>query len=127
MASDAPAAMSRRELEEKIVARAWKDDDFRRKFLADPKRQFELHLGTKLPDHLQITAHEESDNTLHFVIPHKPAQNLDELSDEELEKVAGGLTPTVPLVSMIVASLAASAGGSALGVVIGQGKGGWNG
>ena len=55
------------------------------------------------------------------------ARDLRELSDEELEKVAGGLTPTVPLVSMIVASLAASAGGSALGVVIGQGKGGWNG
>jgi len=122
MASDTPAPLSRRELEEKIVARAWKDDEFRRKFLADPKGQFEEHLGVKLPESLKITAHAESENSLHFVIPQTPAQKLDELSDEELEKVAGGVTPTVTL---IVASLMASATGTAFGVVVSQRQGNW--
>ena len=84
--------------------------------------QFEEHLGVKLPESLKITAHAESENSLHFVIPQTPAQKLDELSDEELEKVAGGVTPTVTL---IVASLMASATGTAFGVVVSQRQGNW--
>ena len=93
MAEEAMKAqpLSRRELEEKIVARAWTDDEFRRKFVADPKGQFEARLGTRLPDSLKMTVHEETPDSLHFVIPQKPPQNLDELSDEDLEKVAGGV------------------------------------
>ena len=79
--------MSRRELEEKIVARAWTDEEFRRKFVTDPKAQFEEHLGTKLPEAFKLTVHEETPDSLHFVIPMKPAGNLDELSDEDLENV----------------------------------------
>src|SRR5262249_21677743 len=93
MASNAPAAaagMTRRDLEAKIVALAWKDDTFRKRFLADPKAQFEEKLGTKLPASLNMSAYQEDENSLHFVIPMKPKANLTELSDEELEKVAGG-------------------------------------
>ena len=86
-----PKPLSRRQIEDKIVARAWTDDDFREKFLADPKEQFEEHLGTKLPDALVMTAYAEDANHLHFVIPAKPKIDLDELSDEDLEKVAGGV------------------------------------
>ncbi|BAI74514.1 nitrile hydratase (plasmid) [Azospirillum sp. B510] len=85
------APMTRRDLEAKIVARAWSDDDFKAKFLADPKAMFEEHLGTKLPETLVMTAHEETPDTIHFVIPAKPQIDLDELSDEDLEKVAGGV------------------------------------
>ncbi|HEX5454136.1 MAG TPA: NHLP leader peptide family RiPP precursor [Stellaceae bacterium] len=87
--------LSRRELDEKIIARAWTDDEFRRKFVADPRGQFEAHLGTTLPDSLKMTVHEETPDSLHFVIPQKPPQNLDELSDEDLERVAGGATPLI--------------------------------
>ena len=114
------APMSRREVEEKIVALAWKDDGFRRKFLADPKQQCESHLGTKLPATLKIAAYQEDENNLHFVIPMKPA-NLGELSDEDLEKVAGG----ADVVTTIVVTVIASAGLSAVGGAIGQAAGGW--
>ena len=107
--------LSRRELDEKIIARAWTDDEFRRKFAADPKGQFEAHLGTTLPDSLKMTVHEETPDSLHFVIPQKPPQNLDELSDEDLERVAGGATPLIIytigqtiVVSLMSASLASA-------------------
>ncbi|WP_052293721.1 NHLP leader peptide family RiPP precursor [Azospirillum sp. B510] len=111
------APMTRRELEAKIVARAWSDDAFKAKFLADPKAMFEEHLGTKLPETLEITAHEETAEALHFVIPAKPRIDLDELSEEDLEKVAGGVdalatalvTITISIASMV--GTAASAGG----------------
>jgi Nitrile hydratase, alpha chain len=105
MAIDAPAAapMTRRDIEAKIVALAWQDNDFRRKFVADPKGQFEERLGVTLPPSLTMTVHEEEESSLHFVIPMKPQANLDQLSDEDLEKVAGGtdLAVTVAIVSAV--------------------------
>jgi|SRR6187455_1785330 len=103
--------MSRRELEEKIVARAWTDEEFRRKFVTDPKAQFEEHLGTKLPEAFKLTVHEETPDSLHFVIPMKPAGNLDELSDEDLEKVAGGIDMATMLIT--IAAVSAVVGGTA--------------
>lgn len=125
MASDssAVAPMSRRDLEEKIVARAWTDDAFRRDFVTDPKAQFEAHLGTKLPEALRITVHEETPDNLHFVIPVRPKGNLDELSDDDLEKVAGGVDAFTSV--MVVGSLIASAAGTGVGAIMGLEKGGW--
>jgi hypothetical protein len=60
---------------------AWKDDEFRAKFPANPKAQFEEKLGTNLPASLVMTAPAEDENHLHLVIPARPKENLDELSD----------------------------------------------
>ena len=90
MADDAAAPLTRKDIEAKIVALAWHDDAFRRSFVADPKGQFERRLGIRLPASLTMTVHEESEHSLHFVIPVKPRADLEELSDEDLEKVAGG-------------------------------------
>ena len=88
-------ALSRSEMEALIVQRAWKDDAFRDEFVADPKATIEKYSGQKLPAELKIVALAEDDKTIHFVIPPKPA-NADELSDEDLEKVAGGIDFIVP-------------------------------
>lgn len=105
--------MSRAELEAKIVTRAWEDEEFHRKFLADPKAMFEDYMGSKLPDSLVMTAHQEDADHLHFVIPAKPAVNLDELSDEDLERIAGGVELVTSLVTIgtvaVTVSLVASA------------------
>jgi hypothetical protein len=108
MAENTSAApLTRKDIEAKIVALAWTDDDFRRKFVADPKGQFEERLGTKLPDSLTMMAHEEDENTLHFVIPKKP-NPMSELSDEELEKVAGG-TDVFTTAALVVAGVGSAA------------------
>ena len=83
-------SMSRQEMESLIVRRAWKDDAFRDEFVANPKATIEKYSGQKLPAELRVVALAEDDKTIHFVIPPKPA-NADELSDEDLEKVAGGI------------------------------------
>lgn len=91
---DEPKPMNRAELDQKIVALAWKDEAFRKAFLADPKGEAERRLGTKLPAGLKIAAYAEDANHLHFVIPRKP-EGLAELSDGDLEKVAGGIDAVV--------------------------------
>jgi hypothetical protein len=108
--------LSRRDVEEKIVALAWKDDAFRKAFLADPKKQFEERLEIKLPASLRITAHAEDENHLYFVIPAKPGANLSELSDDDLEKVAGGVD--VLVTGLVVAgAIGLAVGGAAGGAV----------
>ena len=124
MVESAAKPMSRRDIETKIIALAWQDDDFRRKFIADPKGQFEERLGTKLPAELRMTAHQEGENDLHFVIPRKPRANVDELSDEQLEKIAGGTDVAVTfMVTVTVSITLISAASVVSGIQAGTGWG----
>jgi hypothetical protein len=117
-ASEKPASQ-RRAIEEKIVALAWKDDGFRKAFLADPKKQFEERLGVRLPAELKMTAWQEDENSLHFVIPAAPKINLSELSDEDLEKVAGGIDAVMGgFIVMTVTALVGSASATAFANVL---------
>ena len=84
------AALNRQDVETLIVKRAWQDEAFRAEFLADAKGTIEKYSGQKLPADVKVVALAEDDKTIHFVIPPKPA-NADQLSDEDLEKVAGGV------------------------------------
>ena len=84
------APLTRKDIEAKIVALAWQDDEFRRKFVADPKGQLEERLARKLPTSLKMTVHEEDENSQHFVIPQNQKANDAELSDEYLEQISGG-------------------------------------
>src|SRR5262249_20907011 len=121
--TSAAAPLTRKDVEARIVALAWKDDDFRRKFLADPKGQFEERLGTKLPASLKMTAHAEDENSLHFVIPMKPQATLGELTDEDLEKIAGG---TDVMVVTITVAAGISVGAGVFGAAVaGLEFGGW--
>jgi hypothetical protein len=114
MAETAP--LTRRDLEERIVILAWKDDGFRKKFLADPKKEFEEKLGTRLPAALKMTAHQEDENHLHFVIPAKPGIKMDELSDADLEKVAGGVDLIVTATVIGISAVLSAAGSAAAAV-----------
>jgi hypothetical protein len=92
---------TRRELETALIEKCWKDPDFKKQVISDPKGMLEGHIGQKLPAPLKIFIHEEDAHTVHFSIPPAPS-NLTELSDEELEKVAGGT-------EVVIATLASAA------------------
>jgi hypothetical protein len=82
-------AVTRREPETAPIEKCWKDPEFKKAVVGDPKGMLERHTGRKLPVQLKILVHEEDPNTLHLTIPPPPG-DLAELSDEDLEKVAGG-------------------------------------
>jgi hypothetical protein len=73
-------------IEVEITKRAMKDADFRKALKKDPKGVIEKEFKVSLPKTLQIQVHEDADNITHLVLP--KAQG--ELSDGELEAVAGG-------------------------------------
>lgn len=74
--------------QEKIVAKALKDAAFRAALLKDANAAVEKELGVKLPAGLKIKVVEDTATTVHLALP--AAAKKGELSDADLEKVAGG-------------------------------------
>lgn len=75
-----------KEIQAKIIARAWKDEAFKKKLLENPKealKEFDVEWrGTII-----LTALEETSNQFYFVLPQSPAQ-ISKLSETELENLA---------------------------------------
>jgi|SRR5688572_29109026 hypothetical protein len=81
----------RAEIERSLIERSLEDEALRQRLLADPKAAVEEELGTRLPDEVQVIAVEETAETIYLVLPSaSPLGEGGELSDRELEAVAGG-------------------------------------
>jgi lactobin A/cerein 7B family class IIb bacteriocin len=83
------------------------DEAFRKEFASDPAGTFTKYLDVPAERLPKITVYQEETGTWHIVLPPKPA-NASELSEEELEKVAGGVSPVIATVSATVATVAVS-------------------
>jgi hypothetical protein len=87
------AGGGRSEIERRLIERSIQDESFRQQLLADPKAAVEQELGTRLPEEIRVVAVEETADTIYLVLPSaSPAGETGELSDLDLEAVAGGGT-----------------------------------
>ena len=73
-----------------IIEKAWHDAAFKRLLLANP-RDAAKTFGVKWPATRTLKVLEDTDQLTHFLVPAKPLAEGDELSDELLESVAGGM------------------------------------
>lgn len=71
-----------------IIAKAMRDDDYRRELLVNPKQAIHREFGKELPPGLDVRVVEEAANVVYLVLPARP---VSELSDHDLAGVAGGL------------------------------------
>lgn len=99
-------SISFEELPQKIAARAATNPEFRAEFMADPKGAFAKYTDLELPAELKIMVHEQKPGQLHFVLP--PVVETGKLSDEDLERVAGGVEIGFTIASAIFGGLALS-------------------
>ncbi len=89
-----PSALTRRDLEARIIAKAWKNPGYKQRLLADPKSVLQHEIGeidpsVSLPAELQVQVHEEAPNTYHLVLPRNPKDiALSEILPDDLEAVA---------------------------------------
>ena len=75
-------------LKAKMIARAWKDENFRKKLLENPKEVFKEY-GIEIPGNGEMKVVSEDATHFYFVFPIPPV-NHHELSHAELERLAGG-------------------------------------
>ena len=76
---------------QQIIAKCWADESFKNQLLADTMATLKAE-GAELPAGLTVKAVENTDKVFHLVIP----AQLTDLSDDDLDKVAGGGVMNLP-------------------------------
>ncbi|MCF4965707.1 NHLP leader peptide family RiPP precursor [Nostoc sp. CMAA1605] len=75
------------EFKNKLIAKAMEDSVYKQRLLTNAKAVVEEELGTSLPSDLNIQVVQQSPKQLYLLLP--PEED-EELSEQELEAVAGG-------------------------------------
>ena len=85
----------RHNIEDRIVAEAWSNPQFKKELLENPRAAITKHLKINIPDDMEISVIEETQKHIYFVLPVNPAETGSELTLEALDAVAGGtVSPT---------------------------------
>ncbi len=71
----------------KVVTKAWSDPEYKARLKADPKATL-AEAGVDVKEDIEIVVHENTDTTIHVVLPASPAGET--LSEQDLEQIAGG-------------------------------------
>ena len=79
-----------------VISKAWEDTTFRKILISDPITTIENLTGAKirLPEGKELVINDQTDkNKIYVNIPTEPDFENVELSEEQLEKIAGGGQP----------------------------------
>ena len=85
MATD-PARQERARKWGQVVAKAWTDESFKQRLLAEPATVLREQ-GMEVPPGVEVRVVENTGTVAHLVLPTRPAEG--ELSEAELERAAG--------------------------------------
>jgi len=72
---------------QQLFTRCWKDEAFKKRFVSEPGKVLDEE-GFDVPEGLKIKVIENSPNEMNIVLPANPESA--ELSDSEMDQVAGG-------------------------------------
>ncbi len=104
------------ELMKALVEKAWESANFKDLLVKNPMDAIEGFTGKKftLPEEEKLIVEDQTDESLIYLnIPAEPNYNELELTEEQLEMIAGGVTPTV-IVAAYVGGFVVGAGATLL-------------
>lgn len=79
------------ELVKTLAQKAWESSAFKEQLMKNPASTIESVTGYKMPSDIKIVIEDQTDDSnVYFNIPRKIDVNEIELTDEQLEMVAGG-------------------------------------
>jgi hypothetical protein len=70
---------------QKIIARCWEDEEFKKRLMADPKKVLDGE-GVNVPDGVSIRVMEDTEQIRTLIIPPAPSH----LDDDQLKGITGG-------------------------------------
>jgi hypothetical protein len=96
-----PLEQQSMDLEAKLIEKAMADEAFKRELMSNPKAAIAKEVGQELPAELEFEVLEQTPTKLYLVLPmsESEASPSEELAEEQLEAVAGGLrlVPGLPV------------------------------
>jgi len=75
---------------QKVLEKAYTDNAYRARLIKNTNEAIKEVVGPVIPAGVNFFVHENTTTTQHYVLPPLPAAKSAELSDVELEQVAGG-------------------------------------
>ena len=70
---------------QKIIARCWEDEEFKKRLMADPAKILDAE-GVSVPDGVSIRVVEDTEQVRTLIIPPAPSH----LDDDQLKGITGG-------------------------------------
>ena len=61
------------DVKEKLIKRAWEDEDFKRELMENPKAAIQKALEVVIPESINVKVVEETPDTMYVVLPVNPA------------------------------------------------------
>jgi hypothetical protein len=92
MSAEQQQALGRTVFQAQVIDRASKDQDFRQRLISDPKGTISKEFGVTIPGNISLNIVQDTPTAWYLVLPPVPAAVGSELSEEQLEAVAGGWT-----------------------------------
>jgi hypothetical protein len=72
-----------------IVARAWRDPDYKQRLIDNPKEVL-IEAGSSVPDELEVRVVENTSDVRYLVLPESPEKSGERLTEKALTVVSGG-------------------------------------
>jgi hypothetical protein len=85
---------TRKDFEAALIARAWKNEEFKKRLLSNPKEVIEEEIakmgGGHLPADMEVRILTEDPKHIYIVLPQNPRKMDPGLTDEQLDGMSGG-------------------------------------